>query len=92
MSMTAAKIHEKSEEHINLVQKEEWDSQNGWAMIPTGASDWGIKKTDYSDWEPKPDKLTLIVEHWYKGVEAAHRGEDCEELFKFESFFETLGS
>lgn len=86
--MTAAKIHEKSDEHVHLIRKEEWDIQNAWAM-PAGASDWGMKN---SDWDPKPNKLTLIVEHWYRGVEAANRGEDCEELFKFESFFETLGS
>jgi len=84
MSIAAAKIHENSSEHVYQIEKEERDLRNSWGMDPAGdKSDWGIKD---SDWATKADKLTLIVEYWYKGVQAADRGEEL----KFETFFETL--
>lgn len=80
MSMVAAKIHETSEEHLYQIEKEEWDLRNSWAQA---GDDWGIKN---SDWSTKTDKLTLMIEYWYKGVQAADRGEEL----KFELFLETL--
>jgi hypothetical protein len=80
MSYAAAKIHESSEEHVYQIEKEEWDLKNSWGA---GNDDWGMKN---SDWTTKADKLTLIVEYWYKGVQAADRGEEL----KFELFLETL--
>jgi len=82
MSFSAAKIHEKSEGHV---EKEEWDLKNSWGIAGAGGDsvDWGVKE---SDWNTKADRLTLIVEYWYKGVQAADRGEEL----KFELFLETL--
>ena len=84
MSHAAAKIHERSEEHVLQIEKEEWDLKNAWGAGISG-NDWGEWGVDNSDWT-KADKLTLIVEYWYKGVQAADRGEEL----KFELFFETL--
>jgi hypothetical protein len=81
MSYAAAKIHEGSEEHVLQTEKEEWDLKNAWGV---GTGDWGVN-SNHSDWT-KADKLTLIVEYWYKGVQAADRGEEL----KFELFLETL--
>lgn len=83
MSISAAKIHENSEEHVYQIEKEEWDLKNSWGMAAAGDGEWGMKE---SDWTAKTDKLTLIVEYWYKGVQAADRGEEL----KFELFLETL--
>ena len=80
MSYAAAKIHESSEEHVYQTEKEEWDLKKLWGG---GNDGWGVKS---SDWTTKADKLTLIVEYWYKGVQAADRGEEL----KFELFLETL--
>lgn len=82
MSYAAAKIHESSEEHMLQIEKEEWDLKNAWGAGNETWGDWGV---DNSDWT-KVDKLTMIVEYWYKGVQAADRGEEL----KFELFFETL--
>jgi len=85
MSFTAAKTHEKSEEHVYQIEKEEqWHLKDSWGVAAGDNSDWlGMKE---SDWTTKADKLTLIVEYWYKGVQAADRGEEL----KFELFLETL--
>lgn len=83
MSYAAAKIHESSEEHMIQIEKEEWDLKNEWGA---GNAEWGDWGTQNSDWL-KADKLTLMVEYWYKGVQAADRGEEL----KFELFLETLG-
>jgi len=83
MSFAAAKIHEISREHVYQIEK---DLKYSWGMDAAGDnSDWGMDLKD-SDWETKRDKLTLIVEYWYKGVQAADRGEEL----KFELFLETL--
>jgi len=83
MSFAAAKIHENSREHVYQIEKEE-RVLNSWGMDAVGDNnDWGMKD---SDWATKADKLTLIVEYWYKGVQAADRGEEL----KFELFLETL--
>jgi len=79
MSMAAAKVHEISEGHVYHVEKEEWDMKHSWG----GGEDWGVNK---SDWMTKTDKLNLMVEYWYQGVQAAHRGEEL----KYEMFLETL--
>lgn len=78
MSYVAAKIHESSKEHVYLISKEEWDL-NAWGG---GQGDW---EANISDWT-KVDKRTLMIEYWYKGVQAADRGEEL----KFELFLETL--
>lgn len=85
MSYAAAKIHESSEEHMFQIEKEEWDLKNTWGGGISGNEKWGEWGVDHSAWT-KADKLTLIVEYWYKGVQAADRGEEL----KFELFFETL--
>lgn len=82
MSMAAAKMHENSSEHMYQVEKEE----NSWGMAVVDGEQWGTPSMNIADWTAKPDKLTLIVEYWYKGVQAADRGEEL----KFECFFETL--
>jgi hypothetical protein len=82
MSYAAAKMHESSEEHVHQIEKEEWDLKNAWGA---GTGEWEVNNSDWSNWT-KADKLTLIVEYWYKGVQAADRGEEL----KFELFFETL--
>jgi hypothetical protein len=79
MSYAAAKIHENSQEHVDQVEKEEWEVKNAWGA-PIG--DWGVRNSGWA----KADKLTLIIEYWYKGVQAADRGEEL----KFELFLETL--
>ena len=81
--MGAAKLHENSEEHMHQVEKEEWEVKNLWAMPTGGESGWGMNA---SDWSTKADRLTLVVEYWYRGVQAADRGEEL----KFELFLETL--
>jgi len=88
MSYAAAKIHEKSKEHVFQIEKEEWDLKNTWGGGVSGNGDcqwgeWGVDNN--SDWT-KVDKQTLIIEYWYKGVQAADRGEEL----KFELFLETL--
>jgi len=87
MSLAAAKIHEISREHVYQIdEKEERDPKNSWGIeAAADNSDWGMNLKD-SDWATKADKLTLIVEYWYKGVQAADRGEEL----KFELFLETL--
>ena len=85
MSYAAAKIHESSQEHMFQIEKEEWDLKNTWGGGISGNAEWGEWGEDHSAWT-KADKLTLIVEYWYKGVQAADRGEEL----KFELFFETL--
>lgn len=83
MSIVAAKIHETSEEHLYQIEKEEWGLRSSWAMPAQAGDGWGIQN---SDWSTKTDKLTLMIEYWYKGVQAADRGEEL----KFELFLETL--
>ena len=83
MSYAAAKMHESSEEHVFQIEKEEWDLKNTWGNVDD--AEWGNWGATSADWT-KADKLTLIVEYWYKGVQAADRGEEL----KFELFFETL--
>jgi hypothetical protein len=83
MSYAAAKIHESSEEHVLQIEKEEWDLKNSWGVADaSGGHGWGVNNSDWT----KADKLTLIIEYWYKGVQAADRGEEL----KFELFLETL--
>lgn len=85
MSYAAAKIHESSEEHV--LQIEQWDLKNSWG-VETGDCQWGQWEVNHSEWTAlsKADKMNLIVEYWYKGVQAANRGEEL----KFELFLETL--
>jgi hypothetical protein len=85
MSYAAAKIHEISEEHVFQIEKEEWDLKNAWGAGVSGDGDWGEWGVNNSDWT-KVDRQTLIIEYWYKGVQAADRGEEL----KFELFLETL--
>ena len=84
MSYGAAKTHESSEAHVLQIEKEEWDLKNSWGVT---SGDWEVTVNN-SDWTSltKADKLTLMVEYWVKGVQAADRGEEL----KFELFLETL--
>lgn len=82
MSFGAAKIHETSQEHVDEIEKEE-QRMKSWGE-PGGGNGW-----EYSEWYKlsKTDRLTLVVEYWYKGVQAAlDRGEEL----KFELFLENL--